>query len=93
MENNNTKHQKNFISEEEKTLNCEEILNDFKKSFGIEIYNHSKRVVLENICYTNHNSSTEQLECCLKAEYIWNEGFSFLNETPSNCNKFMNWND
>ena len=61
--------------------------------FGIEIYNHSKRVVLENICYANHNSSVEQLECCLKAEYIWNEGFSFLNETPSNCYKFMNWND
>ena len=39
MENNNTKHQKNFISEEEKTLNWEEILNAFKKSFGIEIYN------------------------------------------------------
>ena len=39
MENNNTKHQKNFISEEEKTLDWEEILNAFKKSFGIEIYN------------------------------------------------------
>ena len=61
--------------------------------FGIEIYNHSKRVLLENICYTHHNSPDDKLECCLDAEYIWNEGFSFLNETPGDCNKFMNWND
>ena len=61
--------------------------------FGIEIYIHSKRVALENICYNHHNTSDAQLECCLKAEYIWNEGFSFLNETPNNCTKYMNLND
>ena len=39
MENNNTKKQNAFISEEEKTLNWDEIQNAFKKSFGSEIYN------------------------------------------------------
>jgi len=61
--------------------------------FGIEIYNHSKRVELENICYNNHNSTKEKLTCCLEAEYIWNEGFSFLNDVPDDCKKFMNWNE
>ncbi len=39
MENNFTKQQKNFISEEEKTLNWEEIQSAFKKTFGGEVYN------------------------------------------------------
>ena len=39
MENNNTKKQNAFISEEEKTLNWDEIQNAFEKSFGSEIYN------------------------------------------------------
>mgnify|MGYP001258389614 CR=1 FL=1 len=39
MENNNTKKQNAFISEEEKTLNWQEIQEAFKKSFGSEIYN------------------------------------------------------
>ena len=39
MENNITKKQNAFISEEEKTLNWEEIQNAFKKTFGSEVYN------------------------------------------------------
>ena len=39
MDNNITKKQKSFISEEEKTLNWEEIQNNFKKTFGSEVYN------------------------------------------------------
>ena len=39
MENKNTKHHNTFISEEEKTLNWEEIQISFKKSFGDEVYN------------------------------------------------------
>ena len=39
MENNNTKKQNAYISEEEKTLNWDEIQNSFKKIFGSEIYN------------------------------------------------------
>ena len=39
MENNITKKQNTFISEEEKTLNWEEIQGSFKKTFGTEIYN------------------------------------------------------
>ena len=39
MDNNSTKKQNTFISEEEKTLNWEEIQNSFKKTFGGEIYN------------------------------------------------------
>ncbi len=38
MDNNSTKKQNSFISEEEKTLNWEEIQNSFKKTFGGEIY-------------------------------------------------------
>ena len=39
MDNNITKKQNAFISEEEKTLNWEEIQNSFKKNFGNEVYN------------------------------------------------------
>ena len=39
MENNIIKKQNAFISEEEKTLNWEEIQASFKKTFGTEIYN------------------------------------------------------
>ena len=39
MENNITKKQKGFISEEEKTLNWEQIQSAFKTSFGSEVYN------------------------------------------------------
>ena len=39
MENNNTKKQNVYVSEEEKTLKWDEIQSSFKKTFGIEIYN------------------------------------------------------
>ena len=39
MENNNTKKQNVYTSEEETTLSWDEIQNSFKKSFGSEIYN------------------------------------------------------
>ena len=39
MENNITKTPNTFISEEEKTLNWEEIQTSFKKTFGSEVYN------------------------------------------------------
>ena len=39
MEKNNFKKQNLYVSEEEKTLNWEEIQIAFKKSFGTEIYN------------------------------------------------------
>ena len=39
MENNFTKKHSTFISEEEKTLNWEEIQAAFKKTFGSEVYN------------------------------------------------------
>ncbi len=38
MEKNNSKQQKLYVSEEEKTLNWEDIQNSFKKNFGNEIY-------------------------------------------------------
>ena len=38
MDNNNIKKRNAFISEEEKTLNWEELQISFKKSFGSEIY-------------------------------------------------------
>ncbi len=39
MEKNNTKKHNVYISEEEKTLNWNEVQEAFKKSFGTEIYN------------------------------------------------------
>ncbi len=39
MDNNNTKKQNTFISEEEKTLNWVEIQSSFEKTFGSEVYN------------------------------------------------------
>ena len=39
MENNNTKKQNAYISEEEKTLNWDEIQSSFKKTFGSEVFN------------------------------------------------------
>ena len=39
MDNNITKKQKVYISEEEKTLNWVDIQSSFKKTFGSEIYN------------------------------------------------------
>ena len=38
MEKNNTKTQNPFVSEEEKTLDWDEIQNSFKKTFGNEVY-------------------------------------------------------
>ena len=39
MENNNIKKQNNFVSEEEQTLNWEDLQKAFKKTFGNEVYN------------------------------------------------------
>ena len=39
MEKNNIKKQNVYVSEEERTLNWDEVQNSFKKSFGSEIYN------------------------------------------------------
>tara|TARA_B100000029_G_scaffold155622_1_gene150970 strand:+ start:2015 stop:2545 length:531 start_codon:yes stop_codon:yes gene_type:complete len=61
--------------------------------FGIDLFNYSKRVQLEKICYKNHSISNEMLNCCLDAEYIWNEGFSFLEDVPVECKIYMDWNE
>ena len=45
MENNNIKKQNAFVSEEEKTLNWEEIQTSFKKNFGPQL----KELSLEKI--------------------------------------------
>ena len=39
MENNKIKSQSVYVSEEEKTLNWDEIQTSFKKTFGSEVYN------------------------------------------------------
>ena len=39
MEKNNTNHLNTFVSEEEKTINWDEVQISFKKSFGSEVYN------------------------------------------------------
>ena len=61
--------------------------------FGIKIYNYRNVLNLNDICYQKHYSSENKLSCSLKAEYVWNEGFAFVDKTPLKCQKFMNWND
>ena len=38
MEKNSIKSKQSFISEEEQTLEWNDVLNSFKKNFGTEIY-------------------------------------------------------
>jgi hypothetical protein len=59
----------------------------------ISFYNNKNSISLNNICYQNHNLDSLQLECCLRAEYVWNEGFSFSEDVPKECKVFMDWNN
>ena len=62
--------------------------------FGfVENYIYSVRVPLNKICHEMHNSDDLKLNCCLSAEYVWNEGFSFSEKPPEECRIFMNWNN
>ena len=61
--------------------------------FGIDTFNYQKRVPLEKMCYDFHSDTDEKLSCCLKAGYIWQEGFSYFEDIPPGCKKYMNWND
>ncbi len=62
--------------------------------FGfVENYIYSVRVPLNKICHEMHNSDDLKLNCCLGAEYVWNEGFSFSEKPPEECRIFMNWNN
>ena len=59
----------------------------------IEIYTYRIRLPLNEICYRQHKSDQLKLECCLDAEYVWNEGFSYFDEAPKKCSIFINYND
>ena len=59
----------------------------------VEIYNYRIRLPLDEICYQQYTKNKTQLECCLQADYVWIEGFSFFEEIPEQCMKFMNWNN
>tara|TARA_A100001015_G_scaffold105680_1_gene117320 strand:- start:1775 stop:2311 length:537 start_codon:yes stop_codon:yes gene_type:complete len=59
----------------------------------VEIYNYRIRLPLNEICYQQFSKNKLQLECCLKAEYVWIEGFSFFDEIPKKCLKFINYNN
>ena len=45
------------------------------------------------MCYDFHSDTDEKLSCCLKAGYIWQEGFSYFEDIPVGCKKYMNWNE
>ena len=60
---------------------------------GIEIYNFINLQALHEICYSSHASSGEKLRCCLDSNYVWKEGFAFSKNTPTECEKYINWND
>ena len=59
----------------------------------VEIYNYRIRLPLNEICYQYHSSDLLKLECCLDAEYVWNEGFSYFDTAPKQCLKFMDYNN
>tara|TARA_B100001093_G_scaffold502238_1_gene554948 strand:+ start:328 stop:876 length:549 start_codon:yes stop_codon:yes gene_type:complete len=59
----------------------------------VEIYNYRIRLPLNEICHQQHSSDQLKLECCLDAEYVWNEGFSYFDLAPKQCLKFMNYNN
>ena len=59
----------------------------------VETYTYTIRLPLDKICYQNHNTDDLKLNCCLSAEYVWNEGFSFSDTPPKECKIFMDWNN
>lgn len=59
----------------------------------VDIYNYRIRLPLNEICYQQHSSDLMKLECCLGAEYVWNEGFSYFDAAPKQCLKFMDYNN
>ena len=59
----------------------------------VYIYNYRIRLPLNEICYQQHSSDLMKLECCLGAEYVWNEGFSYFDAAPKQCLKFMDYNN
>lgn len=59
----------------------------------VETYIYKVRLPFNEICYRQHNNNEVQLDCCLKAEYVWNEGFSYSDEVPKPCSKFINLNN
>ena len=52
MDKNNTKKQNVYVSEEEKTLNWEDVQNSFKKSFLFLEYKSPKNLAV-NLCWLN----------------------------------------
>ena len=59
----------------------------------VETYIYTIRLPLDKICYQKHSSDDLKLNCCLNAEYVWNEGFSFSDIPPKECKIFMDWNN
>ena len=59
----------------------------------VETYIYTIRLPLDKICYQKHSSDDLKLNCCLNAEYVWNEGFSFSDTPPKECKIFMDWNN
>ena len=59
----------------------------------VETYTYMVRLPLDKICYQKHSSDDMKLNCCLNAEYVWNEGFSFSDTPPKECRIFMDWNN
>ena len=59
----------------------------------VETYIYTIRLPLDKICYQKHSSDDLKLNCCLNAEYVWNEGFSFSDTPPEECKIFMDWNN
>ena len=59
----------------------------------VETYTYTIRLPLDKICYQKHSTDDLKLNCCLNAEYVWNEGFSFSDTPPKECKIFMDWNN
>ena len=59
----------------------------------VKTYTYTVRLPLDKICHQKHSSDDLKLNCCLNAEYVWNEGFSFSDTPPKECKIFMDWNN
>ena len=60
--------------------------------YTLKKYKHLFKIVLD-VGRDGGSDTDEKLSCCLKAGYIWQEGFSYFEDIPVGCKKYMNWND
>ena len=80
MDKNNIKKQNVYVSEEEKTLNWDEVQASFKKTFGSEIYNSWLQKITLMKEYNDYLNYKKKSEAISKNTYDISEYFVYLNK-------------